>query len=469
MRKSLVAGALVVLGGAGAAVPYFTGMRAEQAFRENLRSVSEHPQVDLRLVRYERHWLGAEAESELTVESGGERITMHLGHQIVHGPTPTNPALARVTTTPALEGEARKAAAHYFGERAPLTADLTIGLGGNQRLVLSSPAFKGSPRGAPDTRVQWGGLSGEGRFHGGEGSLRLKVPELRVSDDKGRLRLQDVALRSDFRRHAPDLWLGDSTLSAAHFEMALPDADADALHHLELAELDYTQQAELSEDGDSLTLAGELRAEQARTDDRKLRDARLGVELRRLDAAAYQEISRRFRALDTGNLSEEAMAAEGLAIFREMLPRFLDSSPELALTELSFKAPGGDFRGTARARYTGDGRKAQRALDDPAVLLQELEAEAEIRAGKSLVIGVLEDRAREQLRKEAGPRSNPVQMERAVERSVSQRLGMMQAFGFLEAEGERFISKVAWNRGTLTINGRPLNLGGALGGGSAVP
>ncbi|HKJ88300.1 MAG TPA: YdgA family protein, partial [Gammaproteobacteria bacterium] len=466
MRKSLIAGAVLAVAGTGAAVPYFTGVQAERAFRDNLKTLSENPRLDVRMVRYDRHWLGAEAESELTLRSTEEPITIHLRHKITHGPTFGHLALARVVTTPVVPRQARPAVTRFFGDQPPLTAELTIGLTGAQEVTLSSPPCQGTPADHPETRVKWSGLTGRGTFNGAAGTLHLEVPGIRVSNPEGHLSLQDVELRSRFRRSGEHLWLGHSDLSADAFDLKAPDPGTGTSQHFKVTGLSLTQRLQESGDGDFLALASKISADRAAAGDDSLRGARLALELRHLDADAYRELSHRFRDLKSRGLTEQEVARQGWGIFQRMLPRFLAGSPRFALTDLHFRTPRGEFHGSARASYEGDGGGTRMALANPALLLRGLKAKAEMEAGKPLVVGFLEDWTRGRIRKRMGPQADPVRMEKIVKRAVRQRLGMMEAMGFLTAKKDRYVTKVAWNQGSLSINGRSMSAAGPMGGGS---
>ncbi|MFP4560752.1 MAG: YdgA family protein [Thiohalorhabdus sp.] len=466
MKKAWAAGAVAVLAGMGAAVPYFAGMQAERAFRDNQEALSEHPQADLEVVRYERGWLGAEAESRLTVGAPGEAVEVDLEHAVSHGPTPATPALARVVTTPVPRGEAREQARHFFGEQAPLTADLTIGLTGEQRLALSSPSFEGHPTDAPETRIRWEGLEGTGEFDGDSGTLDLEMPGVRIADEVGHFQLKGSELRSEVTRGGEGLWLGTSDFATERLSMEVPDPESDALQELELGGLSLRQVVKQAEEEGFLDMASRLAADRAAFNGEAVRDARLALELRHLEEEAYRRTGERVREIQAEALDEEETAQRVQAILREELPRLLEGSPEAALTELAFEAPNGDFRGSAEARYRGDGEAARGMVENPALLVRHLEAEAELRAAKPLIIGLLEERTRNQIEEEAGAEGDRVERERQVERTVRQQLAMMEAMGFVAAEEEHYASQVAWNRGNLSVNGRPLNLGAAMGGGN---
>ena len=175
MRKALIAGTIIVLAGIGAAVPYITGTQAETAFRTNLEALAQHPQLETRLTRYDRGWLGATASSRVTLILPDDRIRLRLRHNVRHGPRPGVSGLAAMSTRPVIPDEHQATVRHYFGEAAPLTADLHIDFTGNQTLTVDSPAFVKAAHTDPDTEVEWGGLSGQVKIAADHGHVDVVV------------------------------------------------------------------------------------------------------------------------------------------------------------------------------------------------------------------------------------------------------------------------------------------------------
>lgn len=471
MKKSWIAGAAVVLAGAGAAVPYWTGMRAETAFKANLEALSQHPQVEASLLRYERRWFSAEARSRVVLTPGGERLALRLDHDIRHGPRPGILGLARVTSTPIIPAEHQSAVAHYFGEADPLTADLAIGFTGAQDLTLSSPPFEGAPLGNPTATASWGGLTGHLHLTPGAdaGTLELEMPGLELHDDQGDLVVGKLTTSSRFERQSEDLWLGKTDFRAARLELTLPVQAGDRDRHFRFRGLEGNQEVTAGEQGRFLTLASDWHMADARLDGREVTDAALGLEARRIHAPTLQNLNHRLRSLQRRGLDPETLTRRTTALFRELLPRFLEQSPELALTKLAFRTDHGDFEGEASARYRGGDGNAARALAEPARLLERTTAEARVKVAKPLLTRLLEGTARAQAAKGMGPEAEPGQIDQRVKRMVQQRLGMLQGLGLLEAENGHYTTRARWEEGRISVNGQPLNglAQGMLGGGGA--
>jgi len=468
MKKSWIAGAAVALAGAGAAVPYWTGMRAETAFKTNLEALSQHPQVEANLVRYERHWFSAEARSRVVLTPGGERLTLRLDHDIRHGPRPSVLGLARVTSSLIVPTAYRSAVSHYYGDAEPLTADLAIGLTGAQDLSLSSPAFEGAPLGNPTAQASWGGLTGHLHLSSSadSGTLELEMPGLELHDNDGNIVVGKVTTSSRFERKAEDLWLGSTDFRAARFELAFPDPEASGDRRFSFRGLEGSQGVAETEKERFLTMESRWQVEQARLDDQEIRDAEFGLEARHIHAPTLQTLNRRFRDLQRQELDQEALRRRTLTLLRDLLPRFLDNSPELAVTKLSFRTAQGEFEGEADVRYRGGDGNGAMALANPSRLLQRTTAEARVRVAKALLSRLLEGASRAQAAKGLGPEAEPGKIDRRVKRMVQQRLGMLQGLGLLEAENGHYTTRARWEEGRISVNGQPLNglAQGMLGG-----
>ncbi|HKL78280.1 MAG TPA: YdgA family protein [Gammaproteobacteria bacterium] len=473
MKKAVITGAVVAVAGAGAAAPYVTGMQAEQAFEANLAALSQNPQVEATLLGYDRGWLGAEARTRVVFTPLDERLSVQLKHDIRHGPRPGAMGLAAVTSTPVVPAELQDTVDHYYGDQAPFTAELTIGLDGAQDITLSSPAFEGAPKGDPTAEIQWGGLSGHIQLEPGAeaGTAEFRLPELEVHNHEGNLMMGAVQAESRFRRKAEALWLGETQIKAERMELAVADPDTERDHRFTFRDLRGHHSVRDAEKGAFLTMASRWRVASAGLDGQAVSDAELAVEARHIHTPTLQTFNRRIRALQKRGLSQPALSRRTNQIMRELLPRFLENSPELAVTRLAFRAPQGDFQGSAEARYSGGAGNARAALADPAQLLQHTTAGAEVSVAQSLLTRLLEQASRAQVAEKLGTGASAQEIDRTAQRMVQQRLGLLEALGFLETDNGRYTTEARWEKGRISVNGQPLNgLAQSLpGGGPALP
>lgn len=464
MRKRLVVGLAVAIAvGGWAAAPFVTGMWAERAFRTNLENLSSHPQVDLEVTSYSRHYLEAEAESRLTLKAPDDTLHIRLHHAIEHGPTFSLPALARITTTPAIAEDQAEVAAHYFGDKAPLKSQVRIGLTGTQHVTFSSPAYHGPLHNDRSVDVDWQGLSGEAEISAGQDrvTLSMAAPGLEVSGEEGSLALQGLSAQSRMRKQAEHLWLGESDLGLDRLAMDLPNNQDGGRIQAEVAGIRADSAITEGKAADLLRLGLGWGFEAATVDGRNFSDGALAMELRNIDRAAYRELQERATDLQGADLTQEQLAERNLALLQELLPRFLGRSPKLKVSRLQLETDDGRMEGTARAAYRGD-PEAEALPANPARMLQRLNAHARLTLDKPLLLAVLKTTAENKLA--AKERIGPDQAKQMAPRVAQMRLGMLQGMGILVAEDGKYSVEASWEEGSVTVNGRPLGMG--LGGGA---
>lgn len=464
MRKSILAGAaLAVAAGAWAAAPYATGMWAEKAFKDNLEAFSAHPQVDLRLASYDRGWTRSRARTELTFHAPEESVTFGLRHRIQHGPTFSMPALARITTTPLIPEERAETVAFYFGDRPPLKTELRIGLTGAQHLTLSSPAFHGPVHSKPGTSLDWQGLSGEADISAGHDrvSLQLKAPGLKVSGSDGSMTFKGLAARTRMHKAAEHLWLGDSHIELDQLDLDVPNREQGGRIRVQVRTIRGEQTLADGQAEDLLRVTGGWGFQSARVDGREFSDGALALELHNVDKGAYRDLQKRARALQADDLSQEELAQRNLALFQELLPRFLARSPQLKITRLSLETGDGRLEGTADATYRGD-PEATALPPAPAMLLQRVTAHGRLTMDKALLTTILRASAENKLAARKGV--DPEQAREMAPRMAQMQMGMLQGMGVLEAKGDHYTVEASWEEGSVTVNGRPLGMG--MGGGA---
>ena len=464
MRKRLVVGLAVAIAvGAWAAAPFVTGMWAERAFRTNLENLSGHPQVDIEVTAYSRHYLGAEAESRLTLKAPEDTLRIRLHHDIEHGPTFSLPALARITTTPAIAEDQAKVAAYYFGDQAPLKSQVRIGLTGAQHATFSSPAYHGALHNDRSVDVDWQGLSGEAEVSAGQDrvTLALTAPGLEVSGQEGSMAMQGLSARSRMRKQAEHLWLGESDLGLEQLTMDLPNRKDGGRIQAQVAGIKGDSAITEGKAADLLRVDLGWGFEKATVDSRHFKDGALAMELHNIDRAAYRELQERATNLQSADLTQEQLADQNLALLQELLPRFLGRSPTLKVTRLQLETDDGRMQGTARAAYRGD-REVEALPANPALMLQRLNAHARLTLDKPLLMAVLKATAENKL---AGKDNiGPEQAKRMAPRVAQMRLGMLQGMNILVAEDGKYSVEASWEEGSVTVNGRPLGMG--MGGGT---
>ena len=459
MRKRVVAGVLVaIIAGLWAVAPYITGLWVEPAFRDNLDALSGHPRIDIEPIAYERGWLRSRARSRLTLSTPEQEVTFRLRHRIAHGPTFSLLALARITTTPVIPPERTQVAAHYFGDQAPFKSQLRIAFTGSQHLNVSSPAFHGPLHNDTATKVDWQGLSGHGTVSRDHDRFQFEfsAPGLAVNGSDGEIDLSGLSGRTTMRKRAEHLWLGDSRLGVDSLRTNLPAEAGGGRLRARLQGLTLDTSVAEGQAEDLLRLTADWDAQSAQWEGRSFNNIALGLELRRIDRAAYRELQARARELQNRALSRDEFTGTQLDLVRDLLPRFLARSPELAVTRLALETEDGALEGSAEASYRGSPEPRGMPANINQVL-QRLTARARMQLDKTLLTALLQTTAETTLAAKEGV--TPEQAAQKAPQVARMRLGMLQGMGIVKADGDRFTVDAGWEEGTVTVNGKPLGMG----------
>lgn len=137
----------------------------------------------------------------------------------------------------------------------------------------------------------------------------------------------------------------------------------------------------------------------------------------------------------------------------------LARSPRLVLERLTFSGPHGTARASATLAVHGDPERAAGTG-----LAQRLEFEGKARLPQGLLRAMVaagvrsEAVAAEDDRLELPPADEAARVETATRR----RLRTFQQAGFIETDGDDYVTRVRLADGVLTLNGRPLPLPGTV-------
>ncbi|HKJ77683.1 MAG TPA: DUF945 family protein, partial [Gammaproteobacteria bacterium] len=301
------------------------------------------------------------------------------------------------------------------------------------------------------TRVHWQGVRLD--LHKEDGRFRLdgRAPALAVATGPAGLRLEGVGLTSRFDERG-DIWLGENRLRLARVAASGPVG-------FRVEGLQLRQRTSEPEPG-RLRVTSALDID-VLTPEGGPAYRRFGYTLTmdRLDRAAYLELARtaaELRRADAGAGLHPGPAAPDLS---GPLRRLLARSPRLALERLTVFGPHGTAEASASLTFHGT---PDLDLSAGPALLRRLEFEGRFRVPK----GMLEALIAAGLRREAARRETdryelpaPEQSAR-VEAATQRRLRTFEQAGFIEADGGDYTARARLADGRVTVNGRPLALGG---------
>jgi hypothetical protein len=452
---AILAAALLTLG------PGITGHLFATQFKKGVKQAdSEHPELGWEVTRYERHWFGAEAETELILNDpqGRPAARFTLEHDIHHGPGPTQASLIRMGVTATDNPDWQRLREAIFDGRQPLTATYWLGPGGGHTLRAQSPDIGQVPMPDGKGRITWQGLQARlGTDRDRETlALRLRLPGLRLDRPDGQLHFEQWHLEAEASRLRPHVWVGDGEATLAGLALDAANPAGPAPIRMDLAEV---------------TLAGELREQdgllqgQSRltTGPLQLRNFRLeAIDIRDritdLSPAFVEETGRALADLDIGPDTPEAAIPGRIGEALDQLPlgELTASGPRYELTRLQATTSAGDIRGQGHIEL-------RPAEDRPVASLARLagltRAEASLQAPEGIVAGLARRWARSQVERMADRRDRSLsrqQTELLARRIADQQLGQLREQGLVEQKEGSYRITAAWDGETLSLNDRPI-------------
>jgi uncharacterized protein YdgA (DUF945 family) len=412
-----------------------------------------------------------------------EPFTFILRNHIHHGPVPGGKSvgLASIDTEIILPAEVTAQLAKVFGDTPALKAHTVFGFGGGYTTEISSPAIKyskkssgdGKPGSSTEADFDWQGLTmtvrGNDRKAGvvAAGSYEMDMPGLTVNikdDDTGTIKLGRVYIRGDMSPNAdPAVWMlrsGTSSASVASFEMniGLPtsgkafnilfnDIKANGKNTLDKGRLSSTTQ---------MTAKGVVAGF-------AIDKIEVQGSLKNLDAAVYQKMANRMFSKITqcqkAGDSRESVIAMYVQASRDIAEDFtnlLRKNPEYSLDKLVVEWGGKQaelsYKVGARDVAEAD---AQMSVAQLMATKGYLNVNAKVPRGwiEHVVKGATKISA-----DRAEPKPSTEELEASQKQimdSVDMAVGMSE--GVIVRDGETFKTELKFEKGALTVNGKPID------------
>lgn len=451
MKKILVLLLLLVLLGFGTI--FVSGNMVRDGYMDALRDCSQGP-LTFANIRYERGLFVSKAATRIVLadakKAEGEEFAIVLEHIFRHGPLPLEtgeelrPALAQVETFLASAADQPEISRKILAEAPALEqirAKAWIGLLGAVDGVMQMPAVAVS---GTESGISFEMEASSVRFlyDRQKGTLvgNLNFPGMRVQDEKGKRGLSGLSCTLDMQEELPWVYVGNSTLELAHFELTVTGGlpvSLDGLHvtaesGVKHGRLFNFQNASL----DSL-MVGE----------KTYGPLFLDMATRNLDAQAMSDFYERVRAM-TEQKEITAEAAQQFGAFaQDFLTKILAAGPEFQIPRLSLQTDEGNVEGHLDIRLEGS---AAHIVMTPHWLLQRLEARGEISAQNSLV--------RHIVARSLGGGMSEEENATLIDQAYDAQLGPLLRENFIVNDGERIKSRVVLNQGRLTVNGKAIPL-----------
>jgi uncharacterized protein YdgA (DUF945 family) len=466
MKKALIAlGVLVaVLGAAAAAVPWYVGYQAEKDMGAWIAKANAAPDATyaLSVASYDRGWRRSVVVTRVAAR-GDPKVFVDFRHRLRHGPDPGFGLLAVETTL--ADGEVRAALQPFFGEESPLSIASHQGFDGAWQLTLASPAFDKPLKSGGSATLAWGGASGTGTVTpDGRVVLALAAPRLALTASDGSLEIAGLKLDSDgVVASAESLWTGTTTFAMKSITGA-GGAGEVGVQNVRLVATQKDQGATVAAGVafkvGSLRWAGE--GAQART----ASDIVWELELDQLDKKAIAKYARTVAELQTSGMPPAALAGAVQSAVMQLATDLLQGSPVLRLKRVGFTTADGLFSAEGAVSFQGANAKAPAALPDA---LQRVRFKGSAKVGRRLLQTAIAERSRDEAKLQLESRgydAGEESLKLAADRVAEARIQALEQAGIVRTEGTDLAVDAAWEKGELTVNGKPIEgLGALLTGG----
>jgi len=443
---------LVLVGVAVTGASFEAGRRTEAEYRSGVAALVEDDAWDVSVQRYDRGLFRSEAVTVLgpaKLPPGEESVARFvLRHRIDHGPYPVAwlldddfdgaPALAHVTTRPALEIEDAEVI-----EEIPLpllvAAVFVRGEGAVFRLAPDAEAD-----GLEDTELSadWAAIHGEARIahDGSELSGRFVVPRLGFdAEDGGAFRLEGLRIEYDYAQ-AP----GSRALhvGSARFRLGLLSVEGrDGA--FTLRDLELENASDVSEGSWSLRADASFGALEGAGV--RLAGGEVGLRVANLALEPLEELRALGPVVEAEGPASDAVKTELMGALGVLWPRLMAPGPELEITRLRLAMPEGEIRMAFRA---GIDPSDPALLVHPLMSLPALEIDLELSLPQRVLEGWLaRPRPVPDFDAEPAPWVLPAE-------AASQRVETWLERGHLDRHDDSYVTSVRVRQGMVRLNGR---------------
>lgn len=448
-------GVLGVLVAGASAVPYWFGVRAEQAYNTHLQKAVDGGQVIATAQRYERGWLSSTAEATLSVP--GAPVSLNVTNTIYHGPFPFidgidfSPVLARVRSQVIVSVPGAKGI-------PPISMDTSINLSGESEGRISAPPYRRAAAGS-DGGIEWQGIDGTMRVSADNKNVKLDLtaPQLKITAPQGGFVASRATLNVDQTENAAGLTLG--TMSVGVEKLTIDATDNQSI--LEGLRISSTTR----ESGSDLNAQINIQLRNASDGEVSYGPGQMNIELRKLDAKALSAYQNDMRAMQKQKIPPEQMATMMLGKGLQLVGNLAKKVPEMEITKLSLKIKGGEING--KAKFVLDGANFDVAAN-PALLMMAFSGEGELLFDEPVLRALSEKEVHEQLEalKAGGKLSlddiaklTPQRVSEITAAAVPGQMDKLINRMNLVRDGNQYKVTASIRQGRFLLNGQPIQLG----------
>ncbi|MGA2404255.1 MAG: YdgA family protein [Syntrophobacteraceae bacterium] len=460
MKKTLTALLFVCLavvlayGGAS----YWVGGQARKQHDLLIEQINRSNYLDVSSKSYERGLFSSKALITVTLSQpeSGDSIKFSIISYIHHGPfvflqSPhikgsLHSVLAVIRTRLVPEGcaDPLKKMLEKIPELESSEILTVISTDGSGESYFDVPAFRKtlSNDKGEQFEAEWGGFTANSKFDAplGEVSGSYSAPSLQMTEKNQLLRIKDI--QGDFNSHP-----GIKGISVGSASLSIGNIEGTGKENASFKLISLGLQAESGVSGQTINGSLRLGFDRLDIDGLGLGPLAMEFEMRNLDAEVLSRFQNlvpelRKKAAGQAEAANEAMETR----FTEILLDLLAKSPEFEIKQLRINTDRGDLIGRARLVFAGPGKNLAGNI---LALLSSIDANAELSVSEALFFLVAENALRD---------SSAPDPEAAVKKSASELVKGLTAAKYMISEDGSFKSSATFKHGTLTVNGRKLDL-----------
>lgn len=466
MKKTALAIAIpLAVVGAAVAGAWYTGSRVEQEISRGIDDANtlfktEAPElgITVSLLGVERGVLSSNARYQVIIAGtdGKDPETLVFSDRLEHGPFPAS-RLASGKLVPVLAQshfalEKNELTAPLFeaaGGKAPLSGQLAIHYDQSQDGLLESAALQFAKDGESlrisPAKVDFS-VSGDKKNVRANGLLPEVDMAFRQGEQMTHVELRDLGMQGDKKENANGFALGSSSVSLKRL-LVKSEGNPD----VELR--DTVGEEVLSQGAKGLDQTLSYRVGKVMVQGQEIGGVKLDTSMRNLDEATLSSLKETYNKMLLNQGTEAAeLTPEQEELLKGQFLRLLDSSPKLALDELSLQTA----HGMAKVSFAVDLRKPDQSAQTPEEIARSILAslQANAKVDKAVIGDIVALQA--SLGEGAGGSVDPVALKQQSDAMTDLFSGMALESKWAVLDGNSLTSSLHYANDKVKFNGQDM-------------
>ncbi len=453
--------------------PFWFGMKAEDEYNKLIDNVSKNENLEIVSRNYERGWLESLAKIKYTYKNEeNSQLVINQEDAIYHGPIPIGliskgkvmltPVMAFIQTNADLKSDSEEKYSEFINSLPQAGFETTLSFGGNGTTEVSVPARNKKLQSG--TALNWLGLDGLIHFSPdlNRVSSVFNSPGLEIEDNNAIVSISGINLESNLNYPTSNYKnpLGDMLLKIDELSSEGKDEEGDnkvTLRNFEIA-------ASTNQTGNLLNHNHNIGIESITVGGNTYGPGIYELEIRNIDKVVFEKIQ---VAINESQNSEGTYATEMItAKLMEILPKLIESSSEIEITQLSVKTNEGEITGHAIISASGDSLDNPELAANPIFLLAAISAEMDLSVSQLLFENLLRDYKIEEITDEINSRNEKLPSEEEI-KNLAQVRAQAEVQEMLDRQililkNGKYQIEARYSLGQVFLNGNPLDLGSII-------